>query len=241
MIPNELLKEHYLTNVNERGFAKIDNKIFFSLKNPNAKRIFDIISRFKGEYDIYPISVERLQIFLGALSTKGKVLKSAYANERDFVNRLVKPALEHIAKCPTAKGVLELVEKNGHVGYELQKTTSSKLKIKFNVRWLEYVEKPDKAKRKEVLASIDRHMQLYREIIKRDGDGLDELEKISALLASIGESTEPIDKKIQQTKMEREKKALEKEDTELLELEKRFLSGLSDLICKGSFLFDRPD
>lgn len=84
-------------------------------------------------------------------------------------------------------------------------------------------------------------MQLYREIIKRDGDGLDELEKIRALLASIGESTEPIDKKIQQTKMEREKKALEKEDTELLELEKRFLSGLSDLICKGSFLFDRPD
>lgn len=112
------------------------------------------------------------------------MLKSAYANERDFVNRLVKPALEHIATCPTAKGVLELVEKNGHVGYELQKTTSSKLKIKFNVRWLEYVEKPDKAKRKEVLASIDRHMQLYREIIKRDGDGLDELEKIRALLAS---------------------------------------------------------
>lgn len=48
-------------------------------------------------------------------------------------------------------------------------------------------------------------------------------------------------KKSNKQKMEREKKALEKEDTELLELEKRFLSGLSDLICKGSFLFDRPD
>ena len=227
MIPNELLRDQYLVNVSEKGFAKVDNKIFRSLKNPNAKRLFDFISRFKGEYDMYAMSVERIQIYLGVITPKGKPLKKSYVNEMEFVTRLIKPALEHIANCPTTSGKLELIEKDGLLGYELAKMTNGKLKIKFNVRWIN--PPVDKKKRLEILAEVDKQMILYKDVVRMQGDGIPHLEEIRSLLLSINESTDTIDKKIAQIEEERRKSELDKEDKELRELENKVLGGLSDL------------
>lgn len=227
MVPNELLKDQYLVNVSEKGFAKVDNKIFRALKNPNAKRLFDFISRFKGEYDMYAMSVERIQIYLGVITPKDKPLKKSYVNEMEFVNRLIKPALEHIANCPTTFGKLELIEKDGLLGYELAKMASGKLKIKFNVRWINAP--VDKKTRLEVLANVDKQMLLYKDVVKREGDGIPHLEEIRTLLLSINESTDTIVQKITQIQEERKQHELDKEDKELRELENKVLNGLSDL------------
>lgn len=227
IIPNERLKEQYLVNASDKGFAKVDNKIFLDLHTANAKRIFDIISRFKGEYEMYPMTVERLQIYLGILSPKGKVLKKTYACEREFIKRIIKPAMKQISSSAEIKDKLEIIEKEGILGYELSKTSNGKLKIKFNVRWLSGV--IDKSTRKEALANIDKQMMLYREILARDGDGLPHLEKIKRLLKSIHEPTEHIDNKIQQIQEERKKLEIEKEEKELNDLESKVLKDLLEL------------
>ncbi|EOX3447446.1 replication initiation protein [Vibrio cholerae] len=227
MIPNERLKKHYLVNVSDKGFAKVDNKIFLALTNPNAKRVFDFMSRFKGEFDMYPISIERAQIYLGVLSTTGEPLKKTYVSEAKFINQLIKPALEHIAQCPETYGKLELIEKNGLLGYELLPMANGKQKIKFNVRWLNAP--VDKAKRKEVLAEIDEQMLLFREVTLKGEDGIPQLEQIKKLLKIINEPTEQVDAKIAQVKEERRKSELEKEDRELKALENKVLSDLLKL------------
>ncbi|NOI31821.1 replication initiation protein [Vibrio coralliilyticus] len=227
MIPNDRLKDQYLVNVSDKGFAKVDNKIFRALKNPNAKRLFDFISRFKAEYDLYPMSVERIQIYLGVISPKGKPLKKSYVNETEFITRLIKPALEHIAACPNISGKLELIEKDGLLGYELLPKSNGKLLIKFNVRWVN--EPVDTKTRKDVLANVDKEMLLYREIVQRQGDGVPHLRNIRSLLISINEPTETIDRKIEEILQERMQNELDKEERELRELEQKVLGGLSDL------------
>ncbi|BBM67937.1 hypothetical protein VA249_45830 (plasmid) [Vibrio alfacsensis] len=232
MVPNDMLKHHYLVNVDEtRGFAKVDNKIFRSLTNPNSKRIFDFICRFKGEYDLYPMSVERMQHYLGVIDpTNDKPIKKSYAIETQFINKLIKPSLIQIAECPEIEGKLELIEKDGKVGYEISKMSNGKHKIKFNIKWLnEVTPQPlDKEQRLTVLQEVDEQMSLYKDVVRHSGNGLTHLEKIRDLLASIGESTVQVDEKIKLVIKEQEDK--EKiEQFNLKSLEDKIFSGLLDL------------
>ncbi len=227
MVPNELLREHYLIKVSEDGFAKIDNKIFLALSNPNSKRIFEFMSRFKGQYDMFAMSVERIQIYLGIKSPRGKILKPSYASERRFIKRVIEPSLKEIANCPATKGKIEVIEKDGLLGYELTPMRNGNFKIKFNIRWLAGV--VDKDKRKDVLASVDKELLLYKEVVERNGDGLPHLKKVRRLLKSIHESTEQIDRKIDQIVAERKKHELNQEEKELQELESKVLSSLENL------------
>ena len=139
--PNAKLRRVYIVNAGSNGYAKIDNRLFKELSNPNAKRVFEFLSRYRTDKEMYHITVNKLQILFGVKRDNGAILKPSYARQSAFVDKVIKPALMEIARCPEAKEKLEVVEKNGKVGYEMIAMGNNEYKIKFLVRWKNQVTK----------------------------------------------------------------------------------------------------
>ncbi|EGR4422220.1 replication initiation protein [Vibrio cholerae] len=184
MKPNPELKDIYIINANANGHAKIDNKTFKALPTANQKRVYEFLSRYKYDTQMYHISVNKLQILFGILSEKGRVIKVKYRSELVFISKLIAPALKAISECPVSAESLELEKSaTGEIGYELlPMANESGYKIRFLVRWKSITSREDldKAARKalELTEIYKRQTQLNQNPIHT----LIELEPLFRLL-----------------------------------------------------------
>ncbi len=161
--PNIVLRDKYLINASQNGHAKIDNKIFKSLGNPNTKRTFEFICRYRYDSSMYFMFIRKLQILFSVLTEKGKVLKPAYAQPSAFIKRVIEPSLKQIAESPEAQEKLEIqTSKDGQVGYELVESDGGQ-KIRFLVKWKNEI---PAEKRQELYSRLTSATEDYNNVVR---------------------------------------------------------------------------
>lgn len=165
MKPNPELRAIYIINSNPKGHAKIDNQVFKALPNPNEKRVFEFLCRYKGDKQMYFIFVKKLQVIFGVLKENGEPIKKSYKTESHFINKVIKPALIAISLREEAKGKLEvLTGSGGEIGYEIEKSKRGENKIRFLVKWNEALtEKETETKIIELKKMLKLHKKYYME------------------------------------------------------------------------------
>lgn len=138
MVPNDMLESEYIEY--KQGFALITTKTYLDIKQEYAKRLYEILSRFKKDgYEMYFITIDELKGLFGLLDESGKLKKnkSSFKNNGVFMKRCIRDSIKILRDHPIArKEFLFLESDTKEVGYEL-KTQGKKIsEIKFLIRWL---------------------------------------------------------------------------------------------------------
>ncbi|WP_276755729.1 replication initiation protein [Pseudoalteromonas marina] len=138
MVPNDMLESEYIEY--KQGFALITTRTYLDIKQEYAKRLYEILSRFKKDgYEMHYIAIEELKGLFGLLDESGRLKKnkSSFKNNGVFMKRCVRDSIEILREHPIArKEFLFLESENNDIGYEL-KTQGKKIsEIKFLIRWL---------------------------------------------------------------------------------------------------------
>lgn len=232
--PNGKLRKMYIINASDNGHAKIDNQFFRSLRNPNAKKVFEFLSRYRYDKDMYHLKVSKLQTMFGVFGKNGELKKMSYQLQSSFINKVIEPSLLEIAGSVEAKGKLEVLTKNGRLGYELIEKPNNESLIKFNVRWVNQV---PKEKVKEATKKVIEIMQEVNRASKSDTEvELDVLVKLEKNLRLIGrvEQADVIQLKVAERKekiaIERERKAKQDEENEMAKVDELLAKGFLDCL-----------
>ncbi|CAM4057370.1 MULTISPECIES: replication initiation protein [Pseudoalteromonas] len=139
MVPNDMLESEYIEY--RQGFALITTKTYLDIKQEYAKRLYEILSRFKKDgYEMHFIKIEELKGLFGLLDEKGKLKKNkaSFANNGVFMKRCIRDSIEKLSNHPIArKEFLFLNSENNEVGYELRTQGKKISEIKFLVRWVD--------------------------------------------------------------------------------------------------------
>ncbi|WP_419244293.1 replication initiation protein (plasmid) [Photobacterium leiognathi subsp. mandapamensis] len=95
IIPNDQLMNQYLHIAG--GHAQIFHKPFRAIKSEHGKRLYSMLCRFKGdEQKLHTQSIQSLHGFFGLLDRNGKLVKTTYKTNSNFINRIIKPAIAAI-------------------------------------------------------------------------------------------------------------------------------------------------
>lgn len=139
MVPNDMLESEYIEY--RQGFALITTKTYLDIKQEYAKRLYEILSRFKKDgYEMHFIKIDELKGLFGLLDVKGKLKenKGSFSNNGVFMQRCIRDSIEKLMAHPIAKQeFLFLKSNNGEIGYELRTQGKRISEIKFLVRWLD--------------------------------------------------------------------------------------------------------
>lgn len=202
--PNGELRELYIINAHKNGHAKIDNNVFKSLSNPNTKRVFEFLCRYRtNKAEMYFISIDKLQVLFGVKTDKGKVLKNTYMRHSAFVNRIIAPALAEIANNPEARDKLEILTKDGKQGYEVVPSSDGGKKIRFLVKWKNELSKTE----------IEHYYEQITDLIKKKAqleanneDVIPTLTRLVELFTALGDEShaEVISSEIEQIHLKAE-------------------------------------
>ncbi len=231
--PNYELKSRYIVNLSHKGFAKVDNKIFKALTNPNEKKIFEFLCRYRNDKEMYFITLKKLQVIFGITTDDGHILKDTYKSPVQFVSRLIAPALKKISQSEAALEKMVILEKDGRVGYELVDCEDGiNQKIRFLVKWKNEVTK------EELNEAAGRAVQLSSDLAtkkKKGEDTYDLLVELLPLLELLGyeEKAESVALKIEQIDKERREKELKKQEERELSQSRKF-----DELVNAGFLDD---
>ena len=123
--------------LSSRGFAEIEQGGFVSVrKNRHAMRLLRILSRFKNDSGLHPLKLESLKTMFGVYDEHGNVLKKSYTQNSQFMNRVIKPAIEILSNNSVLNKRLTLINgQDGNLGYQLLKKGSKVDRIKFLYKW----------------------------------------------------------------------------------------------------------
>ncbi|MDI4654250.1 MULTISPECIES: replication initiation protein [Pseudoalteromonas] len=139
MVPNDMLESEYIEF--RQGFALVTTKTYLDIKQEYAKRLYEILSRFKKDgYEMHFLKIDELKGLFGLLDVKGKLKenKSSFSNNGVFMQRCIRDSIEKLMAHPIAKKeFLFLKSPNGEIGYELRTQGKRISEIKFLVRWLD--------------------------------------------------------------------------------------------------------
>lgn len=139
MVPNDMLESEYIEY--KQGFALITTKTYLDIKQEYAKRLYEILSRFKKDgYEMHYIQIEELKGLFGLLDERGnlKKAKGSFKNNGVFMERCIRSSIEKLRSNPiTRKEFLFLESDNKELGYELKRQGNRISEIKFLVRWLD--------------------------------------------------------------------------------------------------------
>lgn len=188
MIPNDELKEAYIEYNN--SYALINTQSFFSLKKEYAKRLYEILSRFKGGGTyLQTFDISDLKGLFGLHDPSGNMKsgKRSFSNNSVFVERCIKASIKGIEEDPkTNQEILFLDSPDGSThGYEVFREGRKISKIKFLYRWVDK-KQPVQTLNLEQIKLIISTLELKR----RDGHELtiDELKNLAHSYSSIGEN-----------------------------------------------------
>lgn len=213
--PNEKLREVYIINACTNGYAKIDNSSFRSLGNPNSKKVFEFLSRYRFDKSMYHMRVSKLQTIFGVYGTSGRILKKSYVNKKKFINCVIEPALKEIGSSSEAMKKVSLATKNGRLGYELIKENTDEPLIRFLVTWKDNLTEDDIKEASRYVLSLMQEI----EVSKANGEKptihqLSELKKCFKILGRT-QDVSMIEEKIETRKAEIEREESEKKDREI--------------------------
>lgn len=136
IVPNNELRDSFIARAKANGYALINNTQYLALKHTNAKKMLDLLSRFKTGNKLYPISLESLQRTFGVIGEMGQVKKASYVSPKRFLHQIIQPALAEIANSKeSSERVRLLTGKDGTLGYDLLQDGGT-TKIKFLYEWL---------------------------------------------------------------------------------------------------------
>ncbi|MGR5287186.1 replication initiation protein [Vibrio maritimus] len=188
MKPNDELKEAYIEYNN--SYALITTQSFLSLKKEYAKRLYEILSRFKGGGTyLQTFEIEDLKGLFGLHDASGKIKsgKSSFANNSVFIDRCIKASIKGIKEdSETNREIMFFDSKDGKThGYEVYREGRKLSKIKFLYRWVEK-EAPAHNINLEDMKQIISTLELKR----KDGIELniEELKNLAHCYASLGEN-----------------------------------------------------
>ena len=230
--PNGKLRKMYIINASDNGHAKIDNQLFRALRNPNAKKVFEFLSRYRYDKDMYHLKVSKLQVIFGVFGKSGAVKKKSYQLQSTFIKKVIEPSLLEIANSLEAKGKLEVLTKDGRLGYELIEKPNNESLIRFNVRWLNQVPK-DKVKEatKKVIELMQEVNTASKSGNKVELDVLIKLEKNFRLMGR-DEQANAMRKKVAERKelmaIEKARKAKEAVENEASKVDELLAKGFLD-------------
>lgn len=138
MVPNDMLESDYIEY--KQGFALITTKTYLDIKQEYAKRLYEILSRFKkGGYEVHYIYIDELKGLFGLLDESGRLKKnkSSFKNNGVFMKRCIRDSIEILRDHPIAqKEFLFLESDSNEMGYELKTQGKRISQIKFLIRWL---------------------------------------------------------------------------------------------------------
>lgn len=138
MIPNDELRSEYIEY--KQGFALINTLNYLALKKEYAKRLYELLSRFKsGGMSIQKQSLDELRGLFGILDERGRLKdnKKSFKNNSVLINRCIKSSIEEIStNSKTKKEIIFLDSDDGHKGFNLIKRGRSIVGIEFLYRWI---------------------------------------------------------------------------------------------------------
>jgi plasmid replication initiation protein len=118
----------------ENGFAEIEHKGFWQIRNNrNAMRLYRLLSRFKNDQKLFPISIEKLKEMFGVYDQQGNVIKESYTKTSIFLSRVVNPAIELINNSELNNLIFHKCSER--LGYEVIKKGRAISQIHFNYHW----------------------------------------------------------------------------------------------------------
>ena len=188
MKPNDELKEAYIEYNN--SYALINTQSFLSLKKEYAKRLYEILSRFKGGGTyLQTFEIVDLKGLFGLHDPGGKIKsgKRSFANNSVFIERCIKASIKGIKEDPeTNQEIVFFDSEDGKThGYEVYREGRKLSKIKFLYRWVDKkqpVQTLNLDEIKKVISSL--------ELKRKNGVELtiEELKNLAHSYASIGEN-----------------------------------------------------
>ncbi|EJV0278492.1 TPA: replication initiation protein [Vibrio parahaemolyticus] len=138
MIPNDELRSEYIEY--KQGFALINTHNYLALKKEYAKRLYELLSRFKsGGTSIHKQSLDDLRGLFGILDERGRLKddKKSFKNNSVLINRCIKSSIEEIStNTKTKKEIIFLDGHDGHKGFNLIKRGRTITGIEFLYKWI---------------------------------------------------------------------------------------------------------
>ncbi|CAH1528721.1 RepB family plasmid replication initiator protein [Vibrio owensii] len=138
MIPNDELRSEYIEY--KQGFALINTHNYLALKKEYAKRLYELLSRFKsGGTSIHKQSLDDLRGLFGILDERGRLKddKKSFKNNSVLINRCIKSSIEEIStNLKTKKEITFLDGNEGHKGFNLIKRGRTIVGIEFLYKWI---------------------------------------------------------------------------------------------------------
>ena len=199
MIPNDQLRSEYIEY--KQGFALINTHHYLALKKEYAKRLYELLSRFKsGGTSMHSQSLDELRGLFGILDERGNLKddKKSFKNNSVLINRCIKSSIEEICSNPkTKKEILFLDGNEGHKGYNLIKRGRAIVGVEFLYRWIG--DNPIESMNHQSARELIKKLELKR---LQGGSNLDieELKSLSLAYQTVGDNevVAKIDKAIQQ-------------------------------------------
>ncbi|CAK2443518.1 Replication initiation protein [Vibrio crassostreae] len=231
MKPNEELKDAYIEYNN--SYALITTQSFLSLKKEYAKRLYEILSRFKGGGTyLQTFDIEDLKGLFGLHDPAGKIKsgKRSFSNNSVFIDRCIKASIKGIEDdSETNQEIMFFDSEDGRThGYEVYREGRKISKIKFLYRWVEKkgpVQKLNLDDIKRIISSLE---------MKRIGGSeltTDELKNLAHCYTSIGEQDRA--SKINMAIKRREKE--EEQRVEMAQSIESFLNEINNLSVDDNY------
>ena len=137
LIPNDALSKEYIEY--NQGFSLINTKSFLGLKREYTKRLYEILSRFKGNgTNLKPIDIDDLKAFMGLLDENGNLKnnKRSFKNTGVFINRCLRDSIEELScDLKTRKEILFQESEDG-LGIKLHKHGRHIYAVEFLYHWI---------------------------------------------------------------------------------------------------------
>jgi hypothetical protein len=195
--PNHKLKTNFIED--KKGFALVNSITYLDIEGQHAKRLYEILSRFKDikSGKLYSIPINELKGMFGLLDENGEVSenKKSFKANKYFMAQCIKKTIVELQTNPyTSKELLFLDGKNGDNGYTAHKEGKRISHIEFHVRWLKNNTFEEISENDEAI-DIIRRLEFRRHELISDDEYLDDTEliQLSNAYRSIGKEKKASD------------------------------------------------
>ena len=136
LVPNDALAKEYVEY--NKGFSLINTKSYLGLKREYTKRLYEILSRFKGDKKLNLMEVEALKAYMGILDEKGDIKKnkSSFSNNGVFITRCIRESIIELSNDPKTQKEIMFHESPDGLGIKLHKHGRNVHSVEFLYTWI---------------------------------------------------------------------------------------------------------
>ncbi|MFV0574450.1 MAG: replication initiation protein [Vibrio sp.] len=136
LVPNDALSKEYVEY--NKGFSLINTKTYLGLKREYTKRLYEMLSRFKGDKKLHSMEIEALKAFMGVLDEQGNVKdnKQSFSSNSVFITRCIKDSIVELSEDPKTRKEILFHESADGLGIKLHKHGRNVHSIEFLYSWI---------------------------------------------------------------------------------------------------------